>query len=259
MTRLTVVTERDELASAMAALFDVTRCAPRAAELLGGGEYPDVYLVEVADVEQLALVEQVARTTARPIVVVAPNVSGEVVAAYLEYGADAVVRGADCIDECVARVKAVTRRALGAESREETFVFGGVRIYPERRSVVRGAETLHFTRTEFNLLLALARRMDQVISHRQLMQDVWGQEYLSARHYLRVYVRRIREKLEANADLPVLLISYRAKGYMLRSTPLPATVRVHSDAEVRHRGALGEPSPAGTAVGEGPYVPSLAG
>ncbi|MFN8638695.1 MAG: response regulator transcription factor [Dehalococcoidia bacterium] len=254
MTRLTVVTERDDLAEAMAAAFEVMRCAPRVAELVTGSDYPDAYLVEVNDVEQLPLVEQVARATARPIVVVAPGVSGEVVAAYLEYGADAVVRDADCLEECVARVKAVTRRAAGADAREETFAFGHVRLYPERRSVMRGSEPLHFTRTEFNLLLALARRMDQVISHRQLMQDVWGQEYLSARHYLRVYVRRIREKLEADADAPVLLISYRAKGYMLRSTPLALTAHAHSDADVRHRAGA-----SGAEVGEGPYVPSLAG
>ncbi len=257
MTRLTVVSEGDELAAALQGDFEATRASAEPRRLLTHGHLPDAYLVEAAASEHLDLVEYLAET-ARPVVVLGAETGAAVVAAYFEAGADAVVRRTDSLEECTARLKALTRRTALTTSHEACYRFGDVALYPERRSILVGGEARHFTRTEFNLLTALAQRLDQVTTHRHLMQEVWGQEYLSARHYLRVYIRRVREKIEADPNRPELLIAFRAKGYMLRSTAQPAPMQPHPDLEVRHRGATPAPALASSAP-RSPYVPSLAG
>jgi two-component system KDP operon response regulator KdpE len=160
------------------------------------------------------------------------------------------------MDECTARLKALTRRSVSGAPRESSFRFGAIAMYPERRSVVRDGVTLHFTRTEFNLLHSLAQRLDQLTPHRLLMSEVWGQEYLSARHYLRVYVRRVREKIEVDANRPELLIAYRAKGYMLRSNPSVGPVAAHAERDSGHRNPAIRS--AASAFGSQP-APSFAG
>lgn len=257
MTRLTVVSERDELVRALQGDFEAASASAEPRALLTHGQLPDAYLVEASATERLELVGYLAQT-ARPLVVLALETPPGVVAAYFEAGADAVVRRTESLEECTARLKALTRRTALASSHEACYRFGDVTLYPERRSILVGGEPLHFTRTEFNLLTALAQRLDQVTTHRHLMQEVWGQEYLSARHYLRVYIRRVREKIEADPNRPELLIAFRAKGYMLRSTPQPAPMQPHSEPEARHRVPAAGP-PLTSDARRSPYAPSLAG
>jgi DNA-binding response OmpR family regulator len=255
VTRLTVVTEHERLAARLRGAFDAVRASAEPWQSLAQGELPEAFLIDADGVECLPLVEFLVRATTRPIVVLARETPAELISAYLESGADAVVGASSSLDECIARLRALTRRSPGESTLETCYRFGRVVLYPERRSVVLDGKALHFTRTEFNLLLTLAQRLDQVTSHRQLMLEVWGQEYLSARHYLRVYVRRVREKIEVDANRPELLIAYRAKGYLLRSAPQPAPPQLHFDVPTRHHGS------ADVAAGAGgtPYAPSPAG
>lgn len=255
MTRLTVVTDRDALAASLASAFEVAASPAEPRDSLVRGTLPDAFLVDAEGLEHRSLVEFLTESTGRPTVVLVQEPAPDCVAAYLDSGADAVVRAGESLAECVARVRALTRRAASEPAQETSYRFGDVVLYPDRRSVLLRGNSVHFTRTEFNLLETLAQRLDQVTTHRHLMREVWGQEYLSARHYLRVYVRRVREKIEADANRPQLLISYRAKGYMLRATPQRAPVQAHADETPHHRGGARF---AGT-VGEHPYVPSLAG
>ena len=238
MATILVLAENDAIASALADHFEVAHALPDSTQRLLQGQLPDAYLLAPAE-PALALVEYLSQHTGRPIVVLAEGASSELTAAYLESGADAVVRDGDAVAECVARLRSLTRRSALVKPLETAYRFGDVELYPERRSVLKGGVALHFTRTEFNLLCVLAQHLDSVLSHRQLMSEVWGQEFLSARHYLRVYVRRVREKIEADPNRPQLLMAYRAKGYMLRSMPASEPLHAHPEDEPAHRAHSG--------------------
>jgi two-component system KDP operon response regulator KdpE len=85
-----------------------------------------------------------------------------------------------------------------------------------RRQVFRGREEIHLTPTEFKLLLTLIRHAGRVITHRQLLQEVWGANYVEQTHYLRVYMAQMRHKLERDPTRPRLLITEPGIGYRLR-------------------------------------------
>lgn len=253
MATILVLADNHAIAEALGEHFDVLSAPTDPGHGLLQGPLPDAYLVAPTGPAPLALVEYLSQHTGRPIVVLAEGASSDLIASYLEGGADAVVRDGDAMGECVARLRSLTRRSAMAKPLESAYRFGDVELYPERRSVLRGGVALHFTRTEFNLLCVLAQHLDTVLSHRQLMSEVWGQEFLSARHYLRVYVRRVREKIEADPNRPQLLMAYRAKGYMLRSTPASEPLHVHPEDDPAHRAHTAGANPRVTT-----YVSSLA-
>jgi two-component system, OmpR family, KDP operon response regulator KdpE len=229
MTTLAVISDRESLAVELRAQFDAVCVSPSPRPYFRDGVLPDAFVLDVGGGDSTELVAYLASTTQRPIVVLGGEMRPNLVSAYLESGADAVVPFTGCLDECVARLRALTRRSTGDDnSYEAVYRAGDVAVYPESRRVLVKGTPARLTRTEFNLLTALAQRLDEVVPHRQLMSEVWGPEYISARHYLRVYIRRLREKIEANPDHPVLLVAQRGKGYMLRALP-----EAHGSPEVR--------------------------
>ncbi len=254
MATLIVVSPQEALIAPFREHFDAVRASAEPRQHLVQGRLPDAFLVEADGPSTLALVEFLSLNTGRPIVVIGRDAPSSAVSSYLEAGADAVVRDADPVAECVARLKSLTRRSVTSTPSEVCFRFGDVVLYPERRSVLRDGFALHFTRTEFNLLCVLAQNLDTVLSHRQLMSEVWGQEFLSARHYLRVYVRRVREKIEHDPNRPQLLIAFRARGYLLRSVPATEPLQVHGEDGPGHRAHTAPANPRANT-----YVPSLAG
>jgi two-component system KDP operon response regulator KdpE len=220
MTTLAVITEHESFAARFRGHFDTVCVVPGRPAPPASGASPDAFVLDAVGVERIDLVAELSAATERPIVVMSGAMSSGVVSAYLDSGADAVLSSVENLDECSARVRALIRRsAVDTRVAEPVYRSGGVMIYEESRRVLVNGVPTRLTRTEFGLLIALARRMDNVVSHRVLMSEVWGPEYTSARHYLRVYVRRLREKLEASPEHPQLLVAQRGKGYMLRSTP----------------------------------------
>ena len=217
MTTLAVLTASESLAIRLGTQFEALRVPPASRSQLGAGILPDAFVLDVEGRDCLELVAHLASTTQRPIVVLGREMAPGLASAYLESGADAAMGTPGSLDECVARIRALTRRGIGdVNSLETVYRSGEIAVYPESRRVLVKGSPARLTRTEFNLLLALARRLDEIVPHRTLMSEVWGPEYLSARHYLRVYVRRLREKLEDNPERPVLVVAQRGKGYMLR-------------------------------------------
>ena len=95
------------------------------------------------------------------------------------------------------------------------YALGGVTVDLADRTVQRDGVPLHLTPTEFELLAALVRQAGRVVTHRQLLRDVWGGEYTDQVQYLRLYVSQLRAKLEANPAEPQLLLTEPGVGYRL--------------------------------------------
>jgi len=133
----------------------------------------------------------------------------------LDAGADDYVTKPFGTDELLARLRAVLRRSAeaGGSPRVE---LGELTIDVADRRVTRGGVEVHLTPIEFEIVRVLAQNEGRLVTHRQLLQSVWGPEYGRETHYLRVHVAHIRAKLEEDASRPHYLMTEPGVGYRLR-------------------------------------------
>ena len=99
---------------------------------------------------------------------------------------------------------------------EPVFEAGDLQVDLALRRIFRGGEEVHLTPTEYKLLAVLIRNAGRVLTHRQLLETVWGANYVEQTHYLRVYMAQLRHKLEADPARPRLLTTEPGVGYRLR-------------------------------------------
>jgi two-component system, OmpR family, KDP operon response regulator KdpE len=133
----------------------------------------------------------------------------------LDAGADDYITKPFGTNELLARLRAVLRRS-GDGGGNPVIEVGELVIDLTDRTVSRGDEPVHLTRIEFELLRVLAQHRGRLVTHRQLLQEVWGPEYGEETHYLRVHVAHIRSKLEPDPARPRYVITEPGVGYRLR-------------------------------------------
>jgi two-component system, OmpR family, KDP operon response regulator KdpE len=185
-------------------------------------ERPDIVLLDLMlpEVDGFELCRQVReRSTVGVIVVSARGGDRDKVAA-LNLGADDYMTKPFSIEELLARIAATLRRsrpAPTADAQASSIVLvPGLEIDLAGQQVTRGGEVLHLTPTEFALLRELASNRGKVLTHAQLLRRVWGTGYETETEYVRVYVRRLRAKLEAEGEPPLILTQARV-GYRMAS------------------------------------------
>ena len=132
-----------------------------------------------------------------------------------DYGADDYLTKPFGVGELLGRIKAVLRRARWSEpsTLEERIVRGEICADLARHEVTVRNELLDLTPTEFNLLVYLMRNTGKVLPHRAILQHVWGPEYGEEAEYLRVYIGRLRQKIEVDPLHPLYLFTERGVGY----------------------------------------------
>ena len=137
----------------------------------------------------------------------------------LDLGADDYLTKPFGIQELFARVRSAIRRAdkiLASRDSDGAVVMAGdTRIDLSRRMVTRNGEEVSLTRTEYELLRALATNVGKVMTHRELLREVWGPEYGEETEYLRTFIKQLRRKLEPNPSRPVHLLTQPGLGYRL--------------------------------------------
>lgn len=132
----------------------------------------------------------------------------------LESGADDYLAKPFGLAELLARVHALLRRrAPRGEAREPVIRFGEVELDLARRSVSRAGAAVKLTPIEFRLLVCLAGQPDRVLTQRRILQEVWGPGHTEDSHYLRIYIGRLRHKLEADPARPRHLVTEAGVGY----------------------------------------------
>jgi two-component system KDP operon response regulator KdpE len=149
----------------------------------------------------------------------------------LELGADDYLGKPFSLDELSARVRAVLRRTSVTPSSENVVHVEDVDIDLGRRMVRRGEEIITLTRTEWNLLQCLAANAGKVMLNAELLSKVWGPEYVGDLQYLRVWISRLRAKIERDPAEPKVIRTFPGVGYMLNSgVPNDADVPESRDA-----------------------------
>jgi two-component system KDP operon response regulator KdpE len=184
---------------------------------------PDLLFVDLGlpDGDGVDLIVAVREWSRLPIIVVSARSQEEQKVRALDAGADDYVEKPFRIAELLARVRASMRRhgADAAASAAGVVSLGDVEIDRVARIVRKGGRQVHLTPIEFRLLGVLAANAGRVLTHRQLLREVWGPARVEHNHYLRVFMGALRHKLEDDPAQPRLLLTETGVGYRLAASP----------------------------------------
>jgi DNA-binding response OmpR family regulator len=152
-----------------------------------------------------------------PIIIITAQTDTVDMVAGLEAGADDYVTKPVVPKELAARIRALLRRVhlQGASTASAASIFGEIELQREQGIVLRGGVELSLTKTEFRLLCEFADHAGAVLSRDQLLERVWGYEYLGDSRLVDAHVRRLRVKVEEHPDDPKLIVTARGVGYRL--------------------------------------------
>ncbi len=180
---------------------------------------PDVVILDLGlpDVDGLEVIRRLREWTAVPVIVLSARGQERDKVAALDAGADDYVSKPFSAGELLARVRVALRHTAGAshEGDDSAFTVGELQVDLLRRRVtMRGAE-VRLTPIEYKLLTALVRHAGKVVTHQQLLREVWGPSHDDQAHYVRVYMAHLRHKLEAEPAQPRYLLTEPGVGYRL--------------------------------------------
>jgi two-component system KDP operon response regulator KdpE len=181
---------------------------------------PDVVLLDLGlpDMDGLDVIEKLREWSTVPIIVIsARDQEGDKIKA-LDRGADDYLTKPFGAGELLARIRAALRRAApkSQDQGEAVFVSEELRIDFLKRQVYCGAREVHLTPIEYRLLTVLVKNAGRVMTHRQILKEVWGPPYVEQTHYLRVFMNQLRKKIESDSSRPHFLLNEPGIGYRFK-------------------------------------------
>ena len=191
--------------------------APTGAEALSALRHhrPDLVVLDLGlpDIDGQALIGRIRELSPVPIVVLSSRGDEAAKVAALDAGADDYVTKPFAMDELLARLRAMTRRAAGKEEQIPVLTIGETSVDLAARKVTRDGADVRLTPTEWHLLEVLVRHPGKLLSQRQLLAEVWGPGYETAQGNLRLYMAQLRRKLEPDPSRPRHLVNEPGMGY----------------------------------------------
>ena len=185
-------------------------------------ELPDLIILDImmAKMDGFEVCRQVREWSQIPIIMLSARHDVEEKVKCLDSGADDYITKPFGVNELIARVRAVLRRTkeMGTTPTIPSFTSGDLKInFIERRVTVAGRK-VKLTPTEYNLLKELVLNAGKVFSHSMLLGRVWGPDYAGEREYLRVFIGRLRKKLETDPGHPKYIVTAPGVGYQFQTT-----------------------------------------
>ncbi len=188
---------------------------------LAASARPDLVIVDLGlpDMDGVDVIRQLRDWSSIPIIVLSARTREDEKVAALDAGADDYLTKPFGVAELMARIRAHLRRhnrnAAAGTSETAKVSFGDVVVNLEVRTVEREGKAVHLTPIEYRLLVALIRHAGRVLTHRQLLQEVWGPSRTDSAHYLRIYMGHLRQKLERDPAQPEHIVTETGVGYRL--------------------------------------------
>jgi two-component system KDP operon response regulator KdpE len=182
---------------------------------------PDLIILDLGlpDIDGIEVTRRLRASSAIPIIVVSARGKEQDKVGALDAGADDYLTKPFGVAELLARIRVVLRHLAAADhaTGDPVFEVGSLRADLARRVVTVNGASVHLTPNEFKLLAVLIKNAGKVMTHRQLLREVWGPGSGEETHYLRVYMNQLRQKIEEQASRPKYLITEPAVGYRLLS------------------------------------------
>jgi two-component system KDP operon response regulator KdpE len=179
---------------------------------------PDVVILDLGlpDLDGVEVIRRLREWSAVPIIVLSARGQERDKVAALDAGADDYVSKPFNAGELLARVRVALRHAAGAAHEESAaFKLGELQVDLLRRHVIVGGVEARLTPIEYKLLATLVKHAGKVVTHQQLLREVWGPSHDDQSHYVRVYMAHLRHKLEAEPARPRYLLTEPGVGYRL--------------------------------------------
>ena len=179
---------------------------------------PDLVIVDLGlpDVDGLEVIRRLREWSSVPVIVLSARGGERDKVTALDAGADDYVEKPFSTDELLARVRVALRHAAGGpRDKDAVFTVGGLIVDQARRVVTIDAHEVHLTPIEYKLLTILVHHAGKVLTHRQLLREVWGPTHVEHPHYLRVYMGQLRHKIEHDSAQPRYLLTEPGVGYRL--------------------------------------------
>jgi two-component system KDP operon response regulator KdpE len=182
-----------------------------------GTHKPDLAIVDLGlpDIDGVEVIRRIRAWSPMPILVLSARAQERAKVEALDAGADDYVTKPFGVGELLARVRVALRHATRPVTGKESLVLGDVVVDFGKRRAAKGGAEIHLTPIEFRLLACLAKHLGMVVTHRQLLREVWGPSHAEHTHYLRVYMKQLRDKLEADPVRPRHLLTETGVGYRM--------------------------------------------
>jgi two-component system KDP operon response regulator KdpE len=183
-------------------------------------QMPDLVILDLGlpDMDGLAIIREIRGWSQTPILILSVRSQEKDKVAALDAGADDYLTKPFGVEELLARIRAALRRGSRSESAETVFHQGDLEVDLVRRLVHVGSQEIHLTPIEYRLLATLVKYAGRVVTHEQLLREVWGPHAESESQYLRVYINQLRHKLEVDPARPQYLLTEIGVGYRLKTT-----------------------------------------
>jgi len=182
---------------------------------------PDLIILDLGlpDMDGVDIIKELRTWTSRPVIILsARNMETDKVGA-LDAGADDYLAKPFGLDELLARIRVALRHASRPELIDagNVFMSGNLKVDLTQRRVYRDGGEVHLTPIEYRLLTTLVKNAGKVMTHRQLLNEVWGPSYVENSHYLRIYAQHLRQKLGDDPMRPRYIVTEAGVGYRLKS------------------------------------------
>ncbi len=178
---------------------------------------PELVVLDLGlpDMGGMDVLREIRKNNKTPVIILSVRDDEDSIVTALDLGADDYLCKPFALKELLARMKACLRR-FERHPEDQLFLNGHLEADFEKRQIrVKGVE-ITLTATEFKILVLLAKNVGKVVTHKHLLHEIWGENFVSSTHYLRVYIGHLRQKIEGNPNVPEMIVTEMGVGYRMK-------------------------------------------